>query len=358
MVGTKKSVRNRRQFIAETVAASGLLLTGQGFAQTRPCPPTLSAEGGQSSGDANCAIDAEQDWQARISGPGVVWYHDFRNVAEVDAFRWCAGYSSGNDPLDNGASRARNSVRHITSDGITGGGCLELVRPAGSSEGKDWWRPWSPFRAPGNGKTTDDPGANGTIGLRTWEPTDGGGQTAGFGGGNYGPQSTGSWDGNEYYLQLAMKLDSRRRDANISGGKISYLTRTNRSLTAQELVTYYKNSRRFSIYQGGSPEVPSDIPNIDHVWDEWATYLYKVVPGDEYQPNTSIEVWRALRGETQYTKIFETFDESIDYSDAYQKAWNALICSSYHNGFNISTEFYQRYDQVIFSKEYIPCPQV
>lgn len=353
----KKSAIDRRQFIASSVAASGLLLSGRGLSQTQPCPPLLDG-GGAGGGGPGCLVGAEEDWQSRIAGSGVVWFHDFRSPAEVDAFRWCAGYSSGNDPLDVGTSRTRNSVRHVTTDGITGGGCLELVRSAGKREGKDWWRPWSPMASPGNGKNSDDPAAGGTIDVETWSPTDGGNQTSRYSGGDYGPASTGQWDGDTFYLQMAMKLDSRRRNAGVHGGKISYLTRTNVSLTAQELVTYYKGSERFSIYRGGSPEVSSNLTNVDHVWDQWATYLYKVVPGDEYQNNTSIEVWRALSGETVYTKIFETFDQYIDYSDAFDKAWNALICSSYHNGIDMPTDFYQRYDQIIFSKEYIPCPQV
>jgi hypothetical protein len=344
----------RRQFLTGTAAASGLLLSGAVAAQTRPCSPVLSgSSGGPGGSEAECRIGAEQDWDARISGPGVVWYHDFRAASEVDAFRWSGGYSGGNDPL--GVARP-NTVRHITSDGITGGGCLEVFRAAGRNDPSDWWRPFSPLTAPGNGKAADDPGANGTIPVRSWNPTDGGSQTSGWSGGDYGPTSTGSWDGNEFYLQMAMKLDSRRRDAGFSGGKIIYLTRTNRSLTAQELVTYYKNSRNFSIYKAGSPEVPSNLSNVPHIFDEWAHYLYKIIPGDEHRPETSIEVYRVAIGETTYTKIFETFIEAIDYNDAFDKAWNALICSGYHNGGSISTDFYQRYDQIIFSKEFIPVP--
>ncbi len=353
---SKKRPMDRRQFLTNSVAATGLLLSGGRFSQAaQPCPPNLVGAGA-GSGGAACRIAAEQDWESRIAGPGVVWYHDFRSPAEVDAFRWSGGYSSGNDPLD--VARP-NTVRHITSDGITGDGCLEIVRAAGRNDPSDWWRPFSPMTAPGNGKIADDPGARGTIPVVTWNPTDGGNQTSTYSGGDYGPASTGSWDGDIFWLQLAMKFDSRRRDAGLAGGKITYLTRTNFSLTAQELVTYYKGGTApdFSIYKAGSPEVPSNLPNVPHIFDEWAHYLYKITPGDENQPETGIEVWRVAFGDSGYTKIFETFVEAIDYNDCCDKAWNALICSAYHNGLNLP-EFWQRYDQIIFSKNFIPSPAV
>ena len=349
--------KSRRAFLGRSVAASSLLLSGVGLARAaEPCPPPLHGAGVGPAPQA-CIGDVEQDWSQRVLAPGVVWFHDFRNKAEVDAFRWAGGY--GNDPSDVGTTRVQNTVRHITTDGITGGGCLEIFRRQGSSEGKDWWRPMSPIASPGNGKASDDPGANGTISPVVWDPASNDSLTEQYSGGDYGPPSTGSWDGRTYYLQYAMKLDSRRRDAAFNGGKIIYLTRTNRSLTAQELVTTYNGAHNgFGIYHAGSPDVQNDLSEPLHVFDEWVTYLYKVVPGDEHQPNTSIEVWRAVRGETSYTKIFEKFNQAIDYSDAYDKAWNALICSAYHNASNVNTDFFQRYDQIIFSKDFIPCPQV
>lgn len=45
---------------------------------------------------------AAADWAARISGPGVVWYHNFDNAAEVNQFLWSSGYGGGNDPNRNG----------------------------------------------------------------------------------------------------------------------------------------------------------------------------------------------------------------------------------------------------------------
>lgn len=348
---SRKRTFGRREFLIYSTAASGAIFGGSAFAQSRPCPPVLFDEdgtAGQSGGV--CPATAEDDWLARSSAAGVIWAHDFRTDNEVSYWIWVNGV--GDDP-SRLTSAGRQVVRD-TSDGITGGGCLKITRRSGGSESGHWWRPMSPMQESGRGvpdkgwspgmPTIDDPRDGWATRISSW------------GEGNFGPNSTGSWYGSEFYLQLRMKLDSRRRDAGVSGGKIMYLTRTERSLTAQELVTYYKGSSDFSIYKAGSPEVPSNIPSVDHVWDEWATYLYHVIPGDENSPNTTIEVWRAREGELSYTKIFETFDESIDYQDTYRKAWNAVLISSYHNGIDMP-EFTQKYDQVIFSRQYIPCPQ-
>lgn len=315
-----------------------------------------SAVRGSVGGDPSAA---EADWQYRISGKGVVMFHDFRSESEVDAFRWCNGYSSGNDPLDAGTTRLQNTVRHITSDGITGGGCLELFRPTGTSESKSWWRPLAPLEAPGNGKAEDDPGASGTIAVKPWAPTDGGNQTSTFSGGNYGPASTGVWDGSTFYLQFAEKLDPRRATAGEGGtvGKITYISRTNRSLTAQELVQSYANDDTFRIYKAGGQFIDSNIfAEPPHIFDEWVHYLWQIGPGDENEPETRIVVKRIQEGEKEYTKIFDAVAEDIDYQDIDPKAWNALICAIYHNGFNINTDFWHRYDQIIHSKEWIPPP--
>lgn len=317
---------------------------------------TVNSDPGGKQVFLRAASSAQADWESRIAGAGVVWYHDFRNQAEVDNFRWGGGI--GNDPQDaSGGQRNANTCRWITTDGITGGGCLELFRFSGSTESKDWWRPLSPMDGTGNGRGSDDPGASGTIPVETWAPTQGGSQTAGWRNGTYGPSSTGTWDGDEFYVQMWMKLDSRRRDAGVNGGKIHYLTRTEQSLVGQELVTYYKNSATFSVYKQGGLAISNELSDVAHVWDEWANYLYHIVPGDENVANGSIEVWRALQGETSYTKIFQNMSLSIDYQDVYPKCWNALLVAIYHNGINIPTDFYQRYDQIIFSTQYIPCPQ-
>jgi len=347
-----KKPTNRRRFLSYSMAASGLFLANKTLAQVRPCPPLLyGADGELIAGGPGCQVDAEGDWILRSTGPGVMWAHDFRSDEEVKYWIWVGGVGDDPSRLTPGGKR----LTWDTTDGITGGGCLKITRAAGSSESAHWWRPMSAMQESGRGvpdagwsagmPTIDDPVDGEAMRISSWHR------------GNYGPSSSGTWDGDEFYLQLRMKFDPRRRDAGVNGGKIFYLTRTERSLTAQELVTYYKGSTRFSIYKAGSPEVPNDLPTVNHVWDEWATYLYHVIPGDENTANTTIEVWRALSGETSYTKIFETFDEPIDYHDTYNKAWNAVLISAYHNSIDMP-EFWQKYDQIIFSREFIPCPKV
>ncbi len=143
---------DRRSFIKTGAGVVGGLVTGLADAQVKPCPPpSISVDSG-SAVSTSCNIGTAADWQSRISGPGVVWYHDFETAAEVNAFRWSPGYQGGNDPNDVSQP---NRTRWVAGDGFAGGGCLELWRTTGSGDGPDWWRPLSPLSAPGNGKSDE-----------------------------------------------------------------------------------------------------------------------------------------------------------------------------------------------------------
>jgi hypothetical protein len=313
--------------------------------------------------------DAEADWQSRISGPDVVWYHDFRSDAEVDQFREDGALFY--DPTDDGPGfygANANSVYRQTLDGITGGGCLEVYRYAGSTDSKNWYRPMSPLSSPGNGRATDDPAASGTIPLDAdgaWNPPTFPSKTNQWQAGNYGPASTGSWEGDEFYIQYALKVSSSRLSGPY-GGKVQYVTRMDVSLTAQELVTTYGYSiSDWQIYRAGSgPFLSTRINDPQHIFDDWATYLVHVVPGDEVDgasgdqggSNTRVNIYRHRPGESGYTQIFTRNDLATDYSNAYKQAWNAIILSGYFNGFSFPQAFYQRYDQIIFSRSHIPAP--
>ena len=362
-----------RKFRACFAAAFGLLLASTSLAQTTPCPPTLVDEAGNPiAGASDCGIDngqvdREQDWQARISGPGVVWHHNFESDAEVDQFREDGALLY--DPNDDGPGyygALPNTVYRNTSDFVTGSGCLEILRRAGSTDSKNWYRPMSPLSAPGNGRSSDDPAADGTIPLDAdgaWGPP---ARTPDWQAGNYGPRSTGTWEGNEFYIQYALKVSSSRIAGSVFGGKVQYITRMDRSLTAQELVTTYDyNVVNWQMYRGGTgPFLTKRLGNPQHVFDDWATYLVHVVPGDEVEgaqgdqggSNTRVNVYRHREGENGYTHIFTKNDLAIDYSNAYFKAWNAIILSGYFNGLTFPENFYQRYDEVIFSREHIPSP--
>jgi hypothetical protein len=382
----------RREFIAGATTSAGLLLV-DGVRAATPCPPILT--GG--SPTSSCSpTDREADWLARTSGQGVVWYHDFRNKAEVDQFRWSGGYRGGNDPLDKGRP---NTVRHITTDGVTGGACLEILRPEGSRDGSMWWRQFNPITGSGNGRGADDPGANGSIPPQIHEVFDGSNTTGqwhqqarpGF----YGHQSYHSgtqFDGTDFYFQMRVKMDPRRTSpGNSQVGKLFYITFTPYSNSNQEIVTY----------SGAFPEAGVGMPNYHRVYainynpiedsdslnrpgqqvgsdladysagrycdirsqsgncwaysGGWDTLLYHITPGRRGREETRFVVYAAHEGERTYTKNWDLVVPML-FDDGYNFGWNAIILSDYNNGLE-NSEFYHRYDQLIFSKNFIPCPQ-
>ncbi|MEX2123352.1 MAG: hypothetical protein WD795_05635 [Woeseia sp.] len=365
----------RRDFLTQSVGLACAMVPGLSLA--KPCPPILLDEQGNGTPTGCGTGNAEADWQARTSGPGVVWFHDFRSEAEVNAFRWAGG--KGNDPND---TQKPNTIIYRTGDGITGGGCLEAFRPTGSTDGAAWWRPYSPLQSPGNGKAANDPGANGSISPRAWDPSDTD-ETQQHSFGYYGHPSfhnSGQFDGAEYYLQMRVKLDSRRI-GQAEGGKLLYQTLTAHSLSDQEIVVEsFDNSgiagtAMFSMYRSGGPPLDSasnnqpgnelgvcDWPgNVGNCWaweaDSWDCIMFHIVPGvPGSAPQTQIQVFAAHRNETSFTKIWDQF-VNMPMESNYPKGYNAMIASQYMNGFNL-TEFFHRYDQIIFSKSFIPCPQV
>jgi len=383
----------RRKFIVGAASSAGILLL-DGAKAAAPCPPVL--DGGSSISPCS-ATDAESDWVARTSSPGVIWFHDFRNKAEVDQFRWTGGYKGGNDPLDKGRP---NTVRHITTDGVTGGACLEILRPAGSRDGSMWWRQFNPITGTGNGRGENDPGANASIPAQVHSVSDGSSTTAqwhqtarpGF----YGHQSyhTGTqFDGTEFYYQMRVKMDPRRTTSgNTQVGKLFYITFTPYSNCNQEIVTY---SGAFPVSGVGAPnyhrmyaynynpiedtdplgrpgqQVGSSLANYSsnvycdiqrqpgNCWaysGGWDTLLYHLVPGRNNSDEHHITVYAAHQGETSYTKIWDQ-NFYIYFDSGYPLGWNAIILADYNNGLE-NSEFYHRYDQLIFSKDFIPCPRV
>jgi hypothetical protein len=384
----------RRDFIVGATSSAGILLLDGAEAAT-PCPPVLD---GASPSSACPAGDLESDWLARTSGQGVVWFHDFRNKAEVDQFRWTGGYRGGNDPLDKGRP---NRCRWIIDDGVTGGACLELIRPAGRLDGPGWWRQFNPLTGASNGRGIDDPGANGSIPVQNHSPSDGSSTTSqwheqprpGF----YGHESYHSgtqFDGTEFYYQMRVKMDPRRTTSgNSQVGKLFYITFTPYSNCNQEIVTYSgafgtpgvgkPNAHR--MYDGkaygpledsdslGRPghQVGSDLADYGAniycdigtqpgvCWNYsfgWDTLLYHITPGRNGSNETRVVVYAAHEGETKYTKIWDLIVDIV-FDGGLNFGWNAIILSDYNNGLD-NSEFYHRYDQLIFSKNFIPCPQV
>ena len=332
----------------------------------------------------------ETDWELRIAGSGVVWFHTFDSADEVDAFRWTNGYSGGNDPNAVGSAYADN-VRHVASGGADGGGYMELNYEAAGAGASYWHRPLSPLASPGNGRDSDDPAASGTLTVGSYTATNGGDQIATWGdSGNAKPgwyahpdDVTSYHDGNDFYLQIRVWADPRRTIAGQpSVGKFTSFSTTNYSNTNQEQVTYS------AFFPGGSGLGADNVHNIYDGWaysplvdisgasgdanptspawsystTGWDTLLYHITPGVDGGTYNRMEVWAAQDGETSYTKIWD-WSYPIHYDDTGNGAggiardgWNAVLCWMYQNGVYSST-FWQRYDQLIFSKNFIPCPQ-
>ena len=83
--------------------------------------------------------------------------------------------------------------------------------------------------------------------------------------------------------------------------------------------------------------------------------------------DTGVEVWVARAGETSYTKVVGVGQSLVDANQAFPfvfdtnglhpSAWNAFLPTNYMNNAPSLRSFYQRFTQVILSKQFIPCPQ-
>lgn len=388
----------RRDFLVTTATAAGAAIPGIGFGQAKPCPPPGVSMGGGTSASTRCSTpSAAADWLARISGPGVVWHHNFDSQAELDQFRWMNGHGGGNDPLANDDNSAQ--ATWVATGGADGGGYVQFRRPAviegrsGSvpQDNLHWWRPFNPLTGASNGRGVDDPGANGTIPLSTFTPTNQGSQTARWSstenprGGWYGhPDDQNSfYQGHDFYLQVRVMVDPRRTSpGNIKVGKFLNFTTTNAAYLNQQLVTYsgywpgptssatIGMDNVHNVYQGwnyapldglGSGMANPSSPQWAYSFG-WDTLLYHVTPGHDGVNDTRFEVWAAHEGETAYTKIWDLtypqrYTTGTDGYKVHRPGWNAFMLWIFHNGAAMS-EFWQRYDQIIFSNQFIPCPQV
>ena len=387
----------RREFIASSAALSGALLSRLALAQKRPCPlPSFGVQGGGSGTNSCSAVTSAQDWQTRISGPGVVWYHGFESDDEVKNFRWTNG--TGNDRGATGGANSASIIR-LTSDGSDKGNgpcCMQVGHPAGTGDNSYWWRPLGPIvggTTTGNGRGAgkNDPGAGGAIALNSWDPTQND-ATAGWGAkGIYGNQQYWntpgqSYDGSECYLQLRIKHDPARwgtaKNRAIESGKLVWFNRTNNTLTDQEMVVESYRARPsngtdnvLSIYRGcgftllqsdagqSDPQVGSSLGSL---WAypntaQWVTLLFHVRYGTMSGglgscsgSNTLLQIWEAGPGATSYTKIWDQSNIQLGYDFWY--GHNAILLAAYNNNTDMDA-FYTKFDQVIFSRQMIPCPQ-
>ncbi len=394
-------VRRRDILVGAGGVAGGLIpLVGR----AAPCPPPQVNLDGDAANSSCSSSTAALDWNTRISDPGVVWYHNFDSAAEVNAFRWTGAYRGGNDPLAVGNSNAKY-VAWVPTGGADGGGYMQLTRNNSGMDNDYWWRPFSPLTGDSNGRGVDDPGASGSLAPGTFVATDGGNQLLNWGASNnpkpgwYGNASyqNSFSDGTDFYVQVRVMADPRRTaTGNIQVGKFTSFSTTNNSYTSQELVTYagyfpkasgVGTANYHNVYQGYNYAPLADVATtssgtriqlgsaIGGVCDPysgvnagcwaysfgWDTLLYHVTPGHNGTADTRYEVWAAHEGETSYRKIWDVvfpayFDSGGNtIGGVARNGWNAMLCWIYHNGASMST-FWQRFDQIIFSKAFIACP--
>ena len=88
----------------------------------------------------------------------------------------------------------------------------------------------------------------------------------------------------------------------------------------------------------------------------WDTIMYHLRPGRRGVNETLIEIYGAHTGQTTFTLFWQQTFAVGSYDPG--PGWQALICTTYNNGFNFSQPFFERWGQLIFSKQFIRCPQV
>lgn len=332
-------------------------------------------------------------WNSRISGSGVLAYHNFESAAEVNAFRWVEAY--GCDPGD---TRDPGKLAWDNSQGFANGGHVKAIRPAGTVENQaNWWRPWSPLTGASNGRGVDDPGANGTVPVRTLIAVQG--QTTITNFGDFGYVTDPSYVsadgaiGSEIWIQARVKMDPNRiagSNASIEGGKFFFFTTNKAAFTSQEIVvesgfsdggTPAKNA--FMMYRSGGASLPGDeiglglqpggsvglVGNGTANWADstranfwtwptgWVTMLWRIKPGPAGSGATTIETWVCEWGESVYRRIWSQTHANMSYSVSGKRGYNATIFDSYINGLNINPGFTNRVTQLIWSLNYIPPPR-
>ena len=109
--------------------------------------------------------------------------------------------------------------------------------------------------------------------------------------------------------------------------------------------------------------------------NEWVTVLIHVIPGRHNanhsgtNRDTGVEVWVARTGETSYTKVMGVAAADIAANTAFpfvyggvngyhpDYAWNSFLPTGYMNNAPSLRAWTHDFTQIIFSKQFIPCPQ-
>jgi hypothetical protein len=332
------------------------------------------------------------EFQARITNPGLVWYHNFESDAEVKQFQWTGGFGGGNDPTGAGdvAITGFPNVVRVPTGGPDGGGYLQITHPVGVAPNRievgQWWRPFSPMTGASNGKGVSDAAAMGSLTPQVFTPSPQGSQTntwaAGSKPGWYGPTPDSRFDGTDFWFQLRVMMDPRRTTpgngnsfgpTNAPGGKLAWFNVTASSNPNQELVTYQCYTQHNQLTAAGQPNYHmmysrngqltfegiggGTAIQVGHDWTglicdayngvvggcwnyatdgTWDTLLYHVTPGVAGSASTHLEVWAAHANQTSYVKLWDVMYDaaySVDGSANFLPGWNALLLSAYNNGY-------------------------
>ena len=229
-----------------------------------------------------------------------------------------------------------------------------------------------------------------------------------------GNTQTNVWDGTDFYIQFAVKISaSRWQPINPYNpyGKLMFIDVTGETSDGEIVIQssdagqgYWHSTTPFRMYTSrgsdpnsfisnpqGAPQgatiqpkspwdttclIGSDTTLANKCWewpaDTWVTVLVHVIPGHNnagsvYESDLSkwpnhdfgLEVWVAQQGTFTYTKLFEKFDLAWYFASNYHPigAYNSICPSAYMNNVNAIVGWFHRFDQIIFSKQMIPCPQ-
>lgn len=360
---------NRRDFLYYTATSAGSLAPIID-AISAPCPPSpITVLGGASASTACKSIDAETDWIARSTGPGVKWAHDFRNQSEFTKFA-----------LMN-SSQPSSWMTRDTSDGIGKGASLLFSVPAGSHCNHAWPRPFSAL--PGDVGYVSGPDYTNVNNWYQWRY------------GMYGNQAyhdtQPNFVGTDFYIQFRVKMSSSFFGSNppgklcfidiAGGGDQEIIPKVQRQFDMYTNFGSRSNSYLYEPQDNGSgpytslqPGSEYSLPPIYWNWptEEWVTALIHVIPGkqntvDNPKMNdpttnfdTGIQVWVARQGATSYTKIWDkknyawAYDANPGYGNPF--GFNIFTPSAYRNNVPSVTDWSIRWGQIIFSSQMIPCP--
>ena len=256
----------RRDFVRDASAGlAGMLLPGIGLAQNKPCPPPSVSVTGGTVATTSCSTEALSDWNARSTGAGVVWAHNFNGDAEVQAFR---DELAGKNTIHLGAGLGPNSASpnclEITIPrGLYPGDVLEYAGASGSyftpSGGTrdfynasqfgqadrvsygHWVRPMSAVSS--NGRAVPDPADGGRLPRRTFNKSNYKTYRTGYYGNAAHQAEFGTWqgdpnawDGNEFWLQYWVKFSRNRWNPGLPDGKLVMMLAYPADSYPQELV--------------------------------------------------------------------------------------------------------------------------